>query len=281
MGCALRRVVTDGLDGYFTWVDVVFLFMDESLDSDHAWLTGLMVPASQYPDVRDAFVRIAREALTAAGQTPTAPIELHGVDLLRNVPGATDEHRLDVFSKVVGLVNRERLACLSFGHAQARSTRRNFARLHLEFGEKLHNLNFHEIVDFLPLSADTLVVPVFDVVGRSAARKTTVRVESSVYDTFLLGGSVTHWNRIGEELHPSGVVQHKTNLRNLTEPTLSDSARSPLLQLTDIVGYLLGVAERCEHSQASHWKREVADVASGLDSELVYRRSVLMRFEGA
>jgi hypothetical protein len=193
-------------------VDVVFLFLDESVDSDHAWLTGLMVPASRYPDVRDAFVKIARDALTAAGQTLSAPIELHGVDLLRSVPGATNEHRLDVFSKVVGLVNRERLACLSFGHAQAKSTRRKFARLHLDFGEKLHNLNFHEFVDFLPLSADTLVVPVFDGVGRSATRKTTVRVESSVYDTFLLGGAVTHWNRIGEELHPTGLIRHKPYL---------------------------------------------------------------------
>ena len=131
------------------------------------------------------------------------------------------------------------------------------------------------------MSADTLVVPVFDGVGRAATRKTTVRVESSVYDTFLLGGAVTHWNRIGEELHPTGIIRHKANLRNLIEPTISDSARSPLLQLTDIVGYLLGVVERAKHAEASPWKREVADVVSGLDPELVYRRSVLMRFDDA
>jgi hypothetical protein len=100
-------------------MEVTFLFMDESVNLDVAWLTGVLVPAEQYADVRDAFIRIARDVLVEAGHEHPWPTELHGVDLLREVRGVTDEHRFSVFERAVDLVNTERLEILRVGHVEA------------------------------------------------------------------------------------------------------------------------------------------------------------------
>ncbi len=261
-------------------MDVVFLYLDESVDLDSAWLTGLLVPASQYPDVRDGVIRIARKALLAAGASAVAPIELHGVDMLKGVAGATDEHRLQVFSKVVELVNRYRLEVVSVGHVEKKRVRESFQNLHMDPGDKLHRLNFQELVDILHLPPDVLVVPVFDGIPGRPPTGGMEPVDRFAYEAFLLGGSITHWNRVMLEERPVGGLSHKENLRNLMEPVFSDSARSPILQLADIIGYLLGVAERVKQVQGSAWKVQLANVAGRIDKQLLHRRSVTLSFQG-
>jgi hypothetical protein len=261
-------------------VDVVFLFLDESVDLDHAWLTGLLVPAAQYPDVRDAVIMIARAALMAAGHAPAPPTELHGVNMLRDVPGVTDEHRLQVFSSAVLLVNRERLEVVSVGHAEAKRVRQNLDQLHMDPGEKLHYLNHYELVETLQLADDVLVAPVFDgVPGRALTAKASASVDKFAHNAYLQGAAITQWNRIALEQNPVRSLRIKPNLRNLLEPTFSDSAGSPLLQLTDIIGYLLVARDRAERTTVSEWKTKLATIARGLDPELVLRRSVTINFQ--
>lgn len=260
-------------------MDAVFLYLDESVDLDAAWLTGLLVPASQCPTVRDAVIRIAREALTSAGQSATAPIELHGVDMLSGVVGASDEHRLRVFSRLVDLVNRERLEIVSVGHIDAKSVRKVHRELVTDPGDKLHYLNFNELVDALQLPPDVLVVPVFDGVPGRSPSGALAPVDKFAYDAFLFGGSITHWNRVTLEEDPITEITHKENLRNLMEPVFSDSARSPILQLADVIGYLLGVAARLEQVQGSEWKNQLGAIAGGIDNRLVCRRSVTTLFQ--
>ena len=264
-------------------MNVTFLFLDESVDLDTAWLTGVFVPAEQYADVRDAFIRIIRETLTEAGHEHPHPTELHGAAMLIDIPGITDEHRIKVFEKVVMLVNEAGLEVISVGHVHAEETRRHFRDMLMDPGDKLYYLNFNEMVDAMYLPDDSLVLPVFDGVPRQ--RQTTKRepqpVDRFAYDAFMLGSQITHWFRIAAEAKPTPWVRHKTNLRNLAEPTFSDSSRSPLLQLADVVGYLLGVPDRLEQKEPSLWKAAVASVTHKIDRTRVHRRLITTHFDGA
>jgi hypothetical protein len=96
----------------------------------------------------------------------------------------------------------------------------------------------------------------------------------------MLGGHITHWGRLVAEIRPAPWVQYKTNLRNLAEPTFSDSARSPLLQLADMVGYQLCVGDRVEQVEHSEWKARVASIARRMDPTLLNRRSITMHVDG-
>jgi hypothetical protein len=137
------------------------------------------------------------------------------------------------------------------------------------------------MVDALELPQDALILPVFDgVPGQASAnqgRGKGAPVDRVAHQAFLFGGRVTHWNRIFAELSPSP-LRYKTNLRNLGEPTFADSAESPLLQLVDVIGYLLHVIDRVGRHPASQFKLNVAGVARKLDKTLVHRRVVKINF---
>ena len=261
-------------------MEVDFLFLDESIARDTAWLTGVFVGAEQYADVRDGMIRIARTSLEAMGRSTSAPIELHGVAMLSEYPEATDEHRLQIFSEVVSLVNRAQLDVLSIGHADRDNIRRSYTAIHRDPGDKLYDLNLYELVEVLQLHDDVLLIPVFDgVPGRAPTGKNQSPVDRFAHDAFLLGGNVTHWGRVLFEDKPNPIVRHKPNLRNFMEPVFADSARSPLLQLADIVGYLLDTSNRGDVAAASKWKSRVASVAREIDPRLVNRRLLSITFD--
>ena len=262
-------------------METMLLFLDESVDLDTAWLTGIFVPTSLYPEVRDGVVRIAREALVAAGHNTSTPVELHGVEMLKSIAGATDQIKLGVFSQAVALVNRHQLEVLSIGHVEAKAMRQNLRRILMDPGDKLHNQNLQEMVNVLALPHDVVVLPIFDgVPGRAPASTKLAPVDRFAYDAFLLGGSITQWNRVACEERPIPAISFKPNLRNLAEPVFADSARSPVLQLADIIGYLLGSAERALRQPSSDWKSNLAAVAHELDPYLVRRQSVRWIFQG-
>jgi hypothetical protein len=276
----VRDLVCSGILRCRSEMGVVFLYLDESVDLDVASLTGLLVPALQGPRVRDAVIRVARQALISAGQPASGPVELHGVDMLRDVPGVSDEIRLDVFARAIDIVNRERLQIVSVGHSSAGAVRKGYQKIVSDPGDKLYYPNFQELVESLHLLPDMLIVPVFDGVPGRASSGAQAPVNQLAYEAFLLGGAITHWNRISLEDRPAGWVGHREHLRNLMEPVFSDSAQSPLLQLADIIGYLLGVVERVQQAPSTAWKRRLADIARGIDPRLVHRRSVTVHFEG-
>lgn len=263
-------------------MEVAFLFLDESVDFDAAWLTGVVVSAERYAETRDTMLRIVRDTLIGAGHEHPRPMELHGSCLLKDVPGITDEHRIDVLERLVALVNRKRLEVVSVGHAKATSIRNTFRRVNMDPGDKLYNFNFYEIVELLELSADMLVVPVFDGVPRQPLPGASGRrppIDGHAYETFMTGGLVTQWNRITAEAKPRPAVRFKANLQNLAEPTFSDSSHSPLLQLADVIGYILGVSDHVGQAESSAWKTRVAAVARGLDPDLIHRQPITMVHE--
>jgi hypothetical protein len=148
-------------------------------------------------------------------------------------------------------------------------------------GDKLYNFNLNEVVDALNLHGDSLVVPVFDGVPPQSQepRRERQPVDPYAYDAFMLGSQITHWGRVTAEIRPVPWVHYNTGLRNLAEPTFSDSARAPLLQLADVVGYLLGVADRVAQVQHSDWKARVASIACRIDRALVHSRSVTVHIQ--
>ena len=258
---------------------VTFLFLDESLNMGTAWLTGLLVPAGRYPDIRDAVIRITHNILIAAGHTYPSPTELHGSEMLKMVTGVTDQLRLQVFEEVVMLVNQERVQILSVGHSEARNVQRNLKALEMDHGDKLFTPNLQRMVDILNLTPEVMVFPVFDgIPGQRVGAKSKTPVDQFAHQAFLRGINLTHWCRVMLEEKPIQGLEHKPNLRNLAEPTFVDSTQSPLLQLADVIGYLLGVPERVQREGGSAFKRKVAAVAEGIDPHLVHRREIAVTF---
>lgn len=261
-------------------MEVDFLFLDESISRDTAWLTGVFVSATQYPEVRDAMIRLARSALEAMGRPTSAPMEFHGVAMLSEFPEATDELKLQMFSDIVDLVNQERLDVISVGHSDKNRIQRSYSELLMDPGDKLYRLNLSEFVEVLHLHEDVLVVPVFDGVPGRAVKGKQSAVDRFAHDAFLHGGNVTHWNRVHFEERPSPLIRHKPNLANFMEPLFADSARSPLLRLADVMGYLLDTENRGTGTE-SEWKSRVSAIAAKVDPPLVYGRSVSIHFENA
>lgn len=259
-------------------MDVTFLFLDESVVLGTAWLTGVFVPAECHAHVRDCVIRIAQAALAAAGHEFLRPTELHGVSMLRGIPGATNEHRLKVFNDVADLVNQKQLQIVSIGHSQSRSVRKTLAERHMDPGDKMYYLNFGELVDVLDLSPESLILPVFDGGARPAGSKKELRVDHFAYETFIRGVYETHWHRVASEKKPVGPLSYKPNLCNLGEPTFSDSSRSPLLQLVDVVGYMLIAAQHTDSASPSDFKTEIAGAGKRIEKQLVYRREISTNF---
>jgi len=56
---------------------------------------------------------------------------------------------------------------------------------------------------------------------------------------------------------------------SLVEPTFTDSAMSPLLQLADVVCFLLTVEDTAERLRVDGFKARLAEIARKLDSNLV------------
>ncbi|MFZ2873402.1 MAG: DUF3800 domain-containing protein [Phycisphaerales bacterium] len=75
-----------------------------------------------------------------------------------------------------------------------------------------------------------------------------------VRDAFLVGAYLSHWYRVA---FPKS-ERYVPNFHNLVEPTFSDSAKSPLLQLADVVGYLLHVEDFVNTKRSEGFKREEA-----------------------
>jgi hypothetical protein len=250
-------------------MDVVFLFLDESCpsDSDTAWLTGVAVGAERYAPVRDAMLEISIDVQRQAGNAHPSPIELHAVDLLRDVSGATDAHRLAVFRSAVDLVNAEQLEVISVGYSGAKQIRSELAKLQMPEGDKLYGLNFNAMFGAIRVQHDALLVPVFDGVPGANSKGKQQPVDASAHAAFLTGVHHSHHYR----LLYNAPDRYLPNFRNVAEPTFADSARSPLLQLADLVGYLLTVLHPSSGKERSEFKAAIAEIAGKLDAGLVAR----------
>lgn len=257
-------------------MNVTFLFLDESRSThlDSAALTGVFIPAEHYARVRDAVIRVSVDVQHPPPGSAPAPLELHGVTMLNDMNGVTNEDRYLAFKKIVEIVNREQLEVLSIVYSGVKDIQSHFDRFNMPPGDKLYHLNFDAMFDEIRLSADGLLVPVFDGVPGENEDGRQQPVDRTAYQTFLLGAYVSHWYRVAHPL-PERYVP---NFHNLVEPTFSDSAKSPLLQLADVVGYLLHVEDYVNTKRSEEFKLEVARIASKLDRTIVRRVPCSMRF---
>lgn len=246
---------------------VTFAFFDESVNQalDTASLTAVLVPSEKYVQVRDAVLRIAFEVQAAPPNTVPLPIELHGSEMLKRVEGVSDDDRILVFEKLVNVVVSNQLEVVSVGYTNWSEL--GFLRQH---DDKLHSLNFFGILTGLqPVLAEGLVVPVVDglpggILDAERERTRSSPIEPSIFRAFI--ASVHHHQHLRTVRPGMLSIAH---YEHLVEPTFSDSAHSPLLQLADVMSYLLMVQDVAERFVPTGFKARLAPIAAKLDSSLV------------
>jgi len=250
-------------------VPVVFMFVDESVSPqlDTASLTGVLVPADQLCDVRDEIYRLAVEVQKPPPNHVLAPIELHARTMLSQIPNATDADKLAVFERLVELVNAEKLQIISIGYTNWSELA--FLAVH---DEKLHGLNFSNILHSLgDLLSEALLVPVIDGLpgGTLHPKPSRKPIDPHVFRAFIAS---THYNqslRVSLSARNQGDMISIKGFRNIVEPVFSDSEHSPLLQLADVVSYLLHIVDWAERFEISGFKSSLLDVARKLDPSLI------------
>lgn len=246
-----------------------FLFLDECSYAplDLAALTGILVSLDQYADVRDAMCQITWDALAPAANTVPAPIELHARSLLSDLADRNaeelDRARLDVLSAVVDIVNNDRLQVFRVAYLN----RSEIATV-MKSDPNLYSLNFLGIQFGLQaILADTLLIPVMDGIPGSRPSAKPPRIDSQLIRAFAQQVRWVHHARRHEPLAKSLSIE---NVVNLAEPVFADSTHSCLLQLVDLVSFLLLQLERDEletTQQPSLFRAATLGIARRLNAE--------------
>lgn len=250
---------------------MAFLFLDESMDEslDLASLTGLLVPLSAYGSVRDAMCKLVWDVIGPPPNTVPAPIELHGRKLLPEFDNLPQERadvlRLEVMRRAVSIVNDHALKITRVCYLN----RTEIAGL-LKTDPKLYGVNFFGILSGLQEDMETiLILPIMDGVPDSTGSKKAPRIDRSLIRAFAqMVRSIHH-------LRQSDAVKNALSIRNahnLAEPLFGDSAHSTLLQLVDLVSYLLLQLDRDELEpipQNCNFKRSLIDLAKNVDAQLL------------
>lgn len=252
-----------------------FLFIDESVSKhlDTASLTGVLVSSDRYVAARDAVLRLSidlqRRIQQLAHDVMPPAIEFHGCEMLNNLQGATDDDKIVAFAALVDIVNRERLTIISTGY----TNRAELAEV-LSLDHKLQGANFFNMLLALDEFAhDRLIVPIFDGLpgGTLEAEKKKVKaspIEPAAFRAFIASVHSSQNMRVGLGDRALSI----RNLRNFAEPVFTDTEHSPLLQLADVIGYLLHLQDWRARFHISGFKARVAELAERLDPTLVAKR---------
>ena len=219
------------------------LFMDECLSGtlDIAALTGVLVPIAQYADVRDAMCRIALDCMPRESGVVPRVIELHGSALLKDSDGRPPEEmdaiRLGVFAEVVNLLNTHRLPVCRVAY-----TNRKEVAAALIGDPNLYGVNFFGLQQWLaPHLAGGIVIPVMDGIPDSSSSSRPPRINSQLIRAFAQNTRYLH------HMRAAGIADSNISVAypgNLAEPVFGDSSHSVLLQLVDIISYLLHQIEK-------------------------------------
>jgi hypothetical protein len=252
-------------------VSLVFLFLDESMDEslDLASLTGVLVPLHAYRAVRDAICRLVWDVLAPPPNTVPQPIELHARKLLPELDHLPKEKgdaaRLHVLQSVTAIVNEHGLQVLRVCY----TNRAEIAAM-LKGDPKLYALNFFGIQTGLQdLMETTLVLPVMDGVPGATEGKKAPSIDTTLIRAFAANVRWIHHARHCDAV--SGSLSIK-NAHNLAEPVFGDSAHATLLQLVDLVSYLLLQRDRAElmpDYKMGEFKTAVLKIGQGLDARLL------------
>jgi hypothetical protein len=251
---------------------MAFLFLDEcsSEKLDLAALTGVLVELDSYVIVRDAMCQLVVDIQAPEPHTWCAPIELHGRSLLQSMStqgtSFTDEHRLAVFSGVVRIVNENNLRVFRVAYLNRKEIAQS-----IKADPNLYSLNFFGIQTVLQQTlATTLVLPVMDGIPSCLPNATKApRFDPQLIRAFASSVRSIHHMRRHARLAESLSIE---NAYNLAEPVFADSSHSTLLQLVDLVSYLLHQIEREELESAPKkgFRAAVLAIAKQFDPALLH-----------
>jgi hypothetical protein len=245
-----------------------------------AALTALVVLSQLYPAVRKRLVELnVRLQSLPPNHLSTHIQELHAQALLSDwpqfkdmSPTDLDDKRIEVLVEAIEIVNAHRLPVLHCAYTNTKAIR----ELDRGADPKLYSLNLLGVLSpFGPLLARGLVVPVMDGVpgtkrGKASVDPVLIRAFARVPQSYAVA------NACG--IKDSGL--NLPNSQNLVETFFVDSAHSPLVQLADLVAYMLLARYQRSHGNVSSFKRRIADVGDKLDPSLLRIAETEMKIQG-
>ncbi len=139
-----------------------FLFLDECYNDEMnvSSLSGLLIPANKYIELRNKFFKNLEEAIKPQeGVINLRPPELHGSNLLRD---ADDKTKLKAFEGITNLIIDNKLEIYRVGYFITKTLKKVFVE-----DEKLLGLSWYAILTMLqPKLEQEAIIPIMD--GMSA-----------------------------------------------------------------------------------------------------------------
>jgi hypothetical protein len=218
-------------------------------------MTGVLVPFEKYQQVCGTLIQFVASLIPGTSLHLNPP-ELHGACLLKEQEWATDEQRIACFRMIVDLVNEQRLVVKRAGYF------RHSVKTLLAHDPKLVGLGFSNMRWMIQRElVEYFIVPIVDGLDELVG----TRLSAS-------GQSVTALVALGRG--PMVSIQPP---ENMCEPLFTTSKHSVLIQLADMVSYLLHTLDfdRTDH-KVSAFKGAVQDEARRLNGELVVNDVVEM-----
>lgn len=241
-----------------------FLVMDESDSPDTGieGMIGVVFPVADCTPIRHEWYR----AITALKRLPenhmVFPPVIHGSKMLSGEAWATDDDRLQCYAAAVSIVNSFRLRVYRAAYYTA-------SLVELRKVMNGHDPRFRDLCSFglksmaAPSAAQFYMIPLFDGLDPKVGRPLAMTSQGT--HAFRAQG-------FSAERVSYGHVDH------YMEPVFADSRHSALIQIADVILYLLHVLD-CEREGVtlSPFKSRLLDVAKTLDQSLVEQQIVHMR----
>jgi hypothetical protein len=238
----------------------LFYAIDESecRKTDTVSATGVLVPIEDYQEVASRIYQFFK-VRAAPNSVNAFPPELHGSNLLRENSefwAWTDDDRIDCFETFAALVNDLRLQVRRIAYEKS-----SFEPIGM-FAHDPKALQFN-VSNLLRMAAvdGSYLVPVIDGLEKWCEG---------------ISGQGTAVTRM--VAHGLGASISLPFPERICEPFFTSSRHSPLIQIADMVGYLLHVQEWKACGQVcSPFKDRVAVVAESLDKSLIRNERIRMQ----
>lgn len=237
-----------------------FLFMDECFDerTTISSLTGLLVPASEYAELRVKFYDILQWAMRPEEQVIAWPPELHGRNLLR---GEDDNKKVQVVEQVVDFVISNDLELYRTGYYINAGVKGVF-----KGDEKMVSLCWSNMLTLLQSKIEKeMLIPVMDSCGPDIVPKFSGTIQN--LDIMRAAG-------YSENLS----IEHSENI--LGEVFYAVSKYSIFTQVADIVSYLRHVVDWSKAGLPMEpFKKRLLTVGERLSPFMTYERIVTMNIK--
>ena len=234
------------------------LFMDERIcgRTRSVAITGVIVPVEKYRSVREEFYERLEWSIRGEGNRVSQPPELRG----SGMPAEwSDGQMLAAFSDVADLVCKHELWVVRVGYRLTKQFRDLF-----ETEDRQVAMCWNGLVSALnPIYGEQLLFPVMDLASSNRVKMTSQTVHTM------------DWMR------HAGVPTFEGS-QNLAEVLYASSQHSAMIQIADVLSYLLGI--RYQDSlglDVSEFKRSLLAIVARLDPFVAKDEVVTMRARSA